>query len=162
MAIRLGNAVRRARVEGSVLVLWHLAYLPEHLRGGGLVEPRLGSGIPDGLQHLGDSERGELTGEHRLVPARRHEGLRGQVVDLVGLQVAEQLRQRELIEQVALVQQDLALEVSDALELFFGRAAHHPVHLVTLREEEVGQVAAVLSSDPGDERAFGHGEVREY
>jgi len=162
MAVRLRHSVGRARIEGGALVLRHLAHLPEHLRGGGLVEARLGRCVPHRLEHLGHAQRGELPGQHRLVPAGRHERLRGQVVDLVGLHVAEQPGQRELIEQVALVQLDPALQVGDALELLLRGAAHHAVDLVALRQQELREVAAVLPGDPGDERASGHGEVREY
>src|SRR6185369_8626829 len=35
--------------------------------------------------------------------------------------------------------------------------AHHPVHLVALFEEELGEVAAVLAGDSGDQRSLWHG-----
>jgi hypothetical protein len=46
-------------------------------------------------------EAGDLAGEHRLAERGLHERLGGQVVDLVGAVVAEQLDHRDLVEQVA-------------------------------------------------------------
>ena len=58
---------------------------------------------------------GELAGQDRLVPRRRDEALRGQVVDLVGLDVDERGDERGLVQQVALDQFESSGEVGDPL-----------------------------------------------
>ena len=79
VAVDLGHAVGAARVEGRALVLRRLAHLAEHLAGGRLVEADPGSTCADRLEHAGDAQRGELGGQHRLVPRRaaRTTGPRG-------------------------------------------------------------------------------------
>ena len=158
VSVGLRHAVRRARVERRALVLRHFAHLAEHLGRRRLVEARRGRGVPHRLEHLRHAQRGELARQRRLVPAGRHERLRGEVVDLVRLQIAEEPRERKLVEQVSLVEQDLSLQVRDALELLLRGPAHHSVDFVALRKQQLGEVAAVLSGDPGDQRALGHGE----
>jgi hypothetical protein len=91
--------------------------------------------VADRLEHLRDAEPRELAREHRLIPARGHERLRRQVVDFVRLDLRERRRDRILVEQVALVKRHAVADVRDALEFLFGRPAHHPVHLVALREQ---------------------------
>ena len=89
MAIDLGHAVRAARVERRRLALRRLPHLAEHLAGGGLVKAGPRTDLPDGLQQAGHAQGGELGGQHRLLPAGRHEGHGRQVVDLVGLDLLE-------------------------------------------------------------------------
>jgi hypothetical protein len=43
--------------------------------------------------------------------------------------------------------------VGDPLERFRGRAAYHAYDVVSLLEEELGEVGAVLPGDAGDEGA---------
>ena len=56
VAVGLRDAVRAARVERRLLVLRHLAHLPEHLRGRRLVEADVRVDDPDGLEHAGDAD----------------------------------------------------------------------------------------------------------
>jgi len=65
--------------------------LTEHLAGARLVEPRPGRHQADRLEEPGDADRVELRGEDRLEPRGRHEGLGGEVVDLVGRDGAEKV-----------------------------------------------------------------------
>src|SRR5262249_11281747 len=62
---------------------------------------------------------------------------------------------RALVEQVGLVELHAIRDLRDALEALGARAAHHAVHLVALLEQELREIGAVLTRDPGDERA-GH------
>ena len=64
---------------------------------------------------------------------RRHQ--RRQVGEVAG----DHLDERHLLEHAAIARVALAL--------------HHPEHVVALAVQELGQVLAVLASDPGDERA---------
>ena len=92
--VHLRHAVRGARIERRRLALRRLHHLAEHLARAGLVEPRLGRGALHRLEHARHAERGELAGEHRLRPRRRDEALRREVVDLVGLRVADRVDER--------------------------------------------------------------------
>ena len=56
--------------------------------------------MPDRLQHAGHPLRVVFAGQHRLIPRRRHERHRGEVVHLVRLHVVDDADQRKLIEQV--------------------------------------------------------------
>ena len=115
VAVRLGYAVRAARVERSQLGLRDLANLAEHLARGRLVEADRRIDLADGLEHAGHAQPGELAGQHRLVPRSRHEAHRGQVVDLVGLGRLKRRDQRGLVEHVALDELDAVEQVLDAL-----------------------------------------------
>src|SRR5690606_6758319 len=63
-------------------------------------------------------------------------------------------------EQVAGHQGDAVLEVGDPLEVHRAGAAHHADDLVVAFEEQLGEVAAVLAGDAGDESSLGHRERR--
>ena len=101
-------------------------------------------------------DAGELGGQDRLDPRRRHERHRGEVVDLVGLAVAQHVDERALVEQVAGVQRDRVADVLEALEGLGRGAPDHAVDLVALLEQELGEVGAVLAGDAGDQCARRH------
>ena len=91
----------------------------------------------DGLQDLRDPERRELARQYRLIPARGHERLRGEIVDLGRLDRNEQGRERVLIEQIALMQVDSLSKMVDPLEFFFRRTTDHAVNFVALFEQQL-------------------------
>src|SRR5262249_15303963 len=72
----------------------------------------------------------------------------------VGAHGAEDIDEGELIEQVGLVQLDAALQMGDALEVLGARTANDAVDLIALVEEQIGQIAAVLARDAGDDGFF--------
>ena len=78
---------------------------------------------------------------------------RAQIVDLVGLDVAHQIGDPHAIGQVAVVQVKMRIfmQVLDAAAVERGGAAHQPVDVVSLAQEQLGQIGAVLSGDAGDE-----------
>ena len=95
----------------------------------------------------------------------------GKVVDIAIQRTAEALVERaadvvlvshdgDFVEQVTRrrvrVEDDLVLQVGDALEVRGAAPAHHADHLVALGEQELGQIGAVLTGDSGDERTLGH------
>ena len=136
VAVHLGDAVGAAGVERGALLLRHLDHLAEHLAARRLVEPDVvGAQQPDCLQHPGHPDGGELAGEHRLLPARRHEALGGEVVHLVGPRLLEHVDDRELVEQVGLVQVDLPGQVRDPLEVLGARPPDDPVDLVPVLQQ---------------------------
>ena len=65
---------------------------------------------------------------------------------------AQHLDQRALVEQVGLVELDPIAQVRDPLERLGARAPHHAVHLVSLPEQELREVGAVLAGDSRDQR----------
>src|SRR5208282_6915661 len=106
------------------------------------------------LEHAGDGNAGEIAGEDGLFPAGRHEAHGGQVVDFLGPSFTEDFDQGELVEQIGLVEVDSTRQVSDALEILGAGAADNAVHLVTLLQQPIRQVAAVLAGDAGNECSF--------
>jgi hypothetical protein len=85
--------------------------------------------------------------------------LRGQVVDLVGLDRGEQRDQARAVGQVAVVQEQslvllvrIRVQVVDPVRVERAGAADQAVHLVPLAEQQLGQVRAVLARDPRDQR----------
>jgi hypothetical protein len=66
-----------------------------------LIEARFGRGFLHRLQHSRDAERGEFAGEDGLRPRCLHEALRGEIVDLVDLEIADDVGERRLVERSA-------------------------------------------------------------
>ncbi len=64
--------------------------------------------------------------------------------------VVHQVHQRELIEQVGLVQMDAVAQMLDPLEAFGARASDHAVDFVSFVQQERSQVRPILAGDPGD------------
>ena len=151
MRVDLGDAVRAAGVEGRRLPLRHLARAAEHLARARLVDARLGGDQPHGLQQPRHPDGVELGGEHGLRPRRRHEGLGGEIVDLVRPHVAQEVDERELVEQIRLAQLETGADVGDALEVLGARAPHHADDTIALLEQQLGEIRPVLARDPGDD-----------
>lgn len=119
VAIDFGDAIGRAGIEGSVFALRDLEHLAVHFAAGGLVEPGLGAGLPESLEHACDAYGGEFRGEDGLLPGCWNEGHGGEVINLVRLNIGENLCQGGLIEKVCLVDFDFFANMLDAL-LGFG------------------------------------------
>jgi len=74
-----------------------------------------------------------------------------EVVDLVGLDRLQRPRQAVLVDEVAVVQRELVADVVDAPGVERAGAADEAVDLVSLLEEQLREVAAVLAGDSGDQ-----------
>ena len=59
------------------------------------------------------------------------------------------------------MQRDPVAQMLDPLEPLGRGAADHPVDLVALLEQQLGQVRTVLAGDPGDQRAARGGHAAE-
>src|SRR5438128_463525 len=131
MAVHLGHAVRTPRVEGGCLRLRRFANLAEHFAATCLVEtsPPWGEQA-DRLQDPSHADGRELPSEYRLLPARGHKAHGSEVVDLRGLHLAQHINQRQLIEQVRLMQGNALTEVTDALKILRAGAANDAVHFI--------------------------------
>ena len=154
--VDLRHAIRAARIERRLLALRHRPHLAEHLAGRRLVEPDLGVDLADRFERAGHALGVVLAGEQRLIPRRRHERHRRQVVELLRPHLVEDLEERQLVEQVGRPQLDAVEDVLDAPQVGRARAAHDAVDLVALVEKPLGQVGAVLAGDAGDQRASLH------
>src|SRR5439155_13090032 len=56
VTVNLGDAVGTSRVEGSVLVLRRLLHFAEHLRGRGLIKPRVRLRYTERVHQPGDAD----------------------------------------------------------------------------------------------------------
>ena len=156
VAVHLGHAVRRTRIEGRVFVLGHLEHLAEHLARARLVVANIRIDDPDGIEDARHAEGGGFTGEDRLRPRRLHERLRREVVDLLRPVLAEDAEHRHFIEQIARHELDAVLDVRDSLEVDGAAAPHHADDLVALGQQQFREVRAVLAGDAGDECTLCH------
>ena len=153
MAVDLGDPVGTPRVKRRLLVLRRLPHHSEHLARRGLVEADALVHEAHGLEHARDAQARELGREHGLAPRRRHEGLRGQVVHLVGAALLEQADERELVQEVRLSELQAMADVLQPLAIVLARSPDHAEDRVALLEKQFGEVGAVLSRDPRDECA---------
>src|ERR1035437_1676544 len=151
MAVGLGDAIRTAGMEGRQLGLRDLADLTEHLARGSLVKADRRIYLTNGLQHARDAQAGELARKDGLVPGRRHEAHRGQVVDLRGLGRLNRREQRSLVEHITRDQLYAIEQVLDAFHRTGAGPASHPDYAIPLLEQDLGQIRAILTSDAGDE-----------
>src|SRR5262249_46667596 len=148
----LRHAVGAPRVERRELGLRHFTDLAEHLGRGRLVDADPRVDLAHGLEDARHALRVELAGEHRLVPRRRHERHRGEVVELARPHRVDDLDERQLIEEVGRVQVNAIEDLLDAPVIRRAGAADDRVDLVALVRPELREVRAVLAGDAGDER----------
>ena len=80
----------------------------------------------------------------------------GQIVDLVGLDLAYQTDESGGIRQVAVMQMDSIFldQVVDASGIGNGSAADDAVDFIPLLQQELCQIGAVLTRDTGDQCFF--------
>jgi hypothetical protein len=77
--------------------------------------------------------------------------LRGEVVDLAGLDRLQRPGQAVLVDEVAVVQREAVADVVDAPGVERAAAADEAVDLVSLLQEQLGEIAAVLPGDARDQ-----------
>ena len=63
---------------------------------------------------------------------------------------------RQLVQQIGLVEWDPVVQTCDPLEVLGAGTADHAVDFVALLEQELGQVGTVLPGDAGDQGFAGH------
>ena len=154
-------------MERRQLVLRRLPHLAEHLRA--TTPGRSGSGCS------ADPPTMRIASNIRSTPSpvvfavssawrerQRHEADRPQVVHLVGLGHLQRRHQRRQIGQITRHQLDERHLLDHLRRLRVVLPLDHPVHVVALAVQELGQVLTVLTGDPGDERArHEHSKVDE-
>jgi hypothetical protein len=86
--------------------------------------------------------------------------LRGQVVDLVGTDQLQGAHEAVLVDEVPVVEDEPVANVVDAPGVERAAPPYETVDLVSLLQEELREIAAVLAGDSGDERlSHGHGDL---
>ena len=120
----------------------------------------------DRLQEAERAQAVGVGGVFRHIEGHLDVGHRAEVVDLVGLDVADEPDQVGRVAKVAVMQRDLLhvdiadeilhVEVLDAAGVEGGGTADEPVDLIALAEQELREVGTVLPGDAGDERALFH------
>src|SRR5271156_6611894 len=100
-------AIGAAWIEAGSFVLWRLLHFAEHLRTRSLQEPCFRLMLANGFQDANNSQPGYVCRQHRLAPGRRHETLRGEVVNLVGLDCLYDVIKGRLIREIPFDQSDL-------------------------------------------------------
>ena len=82
--------------------------------------------------------------------------LGGKIVDFVGLHLAYRLHHAEGVTQVAIVEMEagMSLQMGYAFAKVYRRPSDNPMYLVTLFQQELGQIASVLSCDACNQCSF--------
>ena len=160
MAVEFGDGIGRARIERRRFRLRRLLDLAVHFRGRRLVEARLRAEKADGLQHVGHADRRHVGGENGLLPRGRDEGLRGEIVDLVGPVFGDDAAQARQIADVA-IDEPHAVQHAEPFQPMVGdarmrRASHDTGHLVALFQQQPRQIGAVLAGDAGHKSSLRH------
>jgi hypothetical protein len=99
----------------------------------------------------------ELPRQHRLVPRRRHEGHGREVVKFLRAAIIDNPRDRQLVEQIAGTNGDSIQQMLETPQIRCARTSDYPDDLVTLLEQQLGKVRAVLTGNAGNDRALRHG-----
>jgi hypothetical protein len=158
----LRRTVGRLRLEERVLVL-RRSRRTEHLRRGRLIEATVQAGLPDRLQQPNRSQTRGIGRVFGLVEAHPDVRLRGEVIHLVRAYLGQQDAHPGTIDHVPVVHEQadgrfvgVDVQVVDPTGVERGCAPDDPVHLVTLEEQQFGQIRAVLARDASDQCALSH------
>ena len=108
------------------------------------------------LEHADRGERDLLGGARRAIRGGGHEAHAGEVVDLVGPLLLDEAIPALLRDVGATAEPHAAAQRGQHRGLVARHVAHGADDLVALREQELGEVRAVLSGYAGDERALRH------
>ena len=161
IAVELRNGVGAARVERRGLRLGGFFCVSEKLRGGGLVETGLRAGFPHGVQKPQDTEGVRIGGVFGNVEAHAHMRLRPEIVDFVRLDFLQKAAQVAGIGEVSVVEEErgpdnvgVLVEMVYAARVEGARTADEPVNFVSLVQQKLRQIGAVLSRDACDECSF--------
>jgi hypothetical protein len=150
-------------VKGRRFPLRRLLHQPEQLGGGRLVEARP---VPQpeqayGLEEPQRSQRVRVAGVFRLLERDGDMALRREVVDLIGLDLLDQPNEVGGVGHFAVVQEEahaglvrVPIEMVDPRRVEKRAAPAYAVNDVTLLQEQLCKVGAVLAGDAGDQRLF--------
>ena len=155
VGIEFGAGVRAPRPERCRLAL-RRRRRPEHLAARSLVELRPVSAPPDHLKKPGRPEAGDVSRVLGDIEANPHVTLGPEVVDFVGFDVVDEMRDLLVVGEVAVVKIKLCarivrigVDVIDPGSVEGRCSPDDPVHLIALVEEKLSEVGAVLPGDAG-------------
>ena len=161
VAVELGDAIGRTRIERRGLLLRHFLHQAVQFRGRCLIEPRflLHAENPDRFEQAQHADRVGIGGIFRALEADADVALRGKIVDLGRPDLLHQPDQIGRIRHVAVVQQErhiagvrIFVEVIDARGVERRRPPLDAVHGVAEAEQIFGEISAVLPGDAGEQR----------
>src|SRR5262245_2278982 len=147
----LGDPVGRPGVERGRLPLRVLLDEPEHLRAAPLLDAGLELRLAHRVEQAHHAEGRDVRGVLGHLERDFDVALRRQVVGLVGRYRLERPHEAVLIHEVAVVQHEALADVVDPPGVEGAAAPDEAVDLVALFEEELREVAAVLTGDPRDQ-----------
>ena len=164
VGVELGRGVGALRQEGRGFRLGRCGAAVQ-LGGARLVEPG-GAGQAqdaDGLEQAQGADAVGVGGVFRRVEADLDVALRREVVDLVGANLLDDADQVGRIGQVTIVKVKagtpgvrILIEMIDTGGVEGRGAPLDAMNSVTLGEQQLGQIGAVLTGHPGDQCHFGH------
>ena len=70
--------------------------------------------------------------------------------------LTQQIDQRYLISKVTSHQLQIILDVSNAFEVHGASAPHHADHIISFAQEQLSEVATILTSNSGNEGTLSH------
>ena len=161
VAVELGDAVGRARIERRGLLLRDFLDQAVQFRGRRLIEPRLllHAENADRFQQPQHADRVGIGGIFRALEADADMALGGEIVDLGRPDLLHQPDQVGRIRHVAVMQQErhvagvrILIEMIDAGGVERGRPPLDAVHGVAEAEQIFGEIGAVLPGNAGDQR----------
>src|ERR1700687_5502762 len=161
VAVKLGDAIGRARIEWRGFLLRNFLHQAVQLRRGGLIEPRLlfHAENPDRFQQPEHAERIGIGGIFRAFETDADMALGGEVIDLGRPDLLHQPDQVGRIRHVAIVQQErhiagmrIFVEMIDARGVERRRPPLDAMYGVAEAKQIFGEIGAVLSGYAGEER----------
>src|SRR5215813_14542765 len=164
VSVKFGDAVRAARVKRGRFALRDLLDLAEKLRRRGLIKPRPAQpGFAYRLEQSERPERADFGGVFRDVETDAHVRLRAEVVNLVGLDVAQNLVERARVVQVAVKEAQsqprlvrVLVDVVNAFSVKRAGAASDAIYIIATAQQQLGQIASVLAGDARYQRFLRH------
>ena len=149
VAVQFGYGIRTVGVERRSLGLRHFLHFAVQFAGGSLVDAafRLQMVRAHRFQNTQYAYCIDIRRELGCVKRNLHVALRRQVVNLIGLHLSDQFDERHGVTHVGIMEMEMrrTLQMGDTLSVIDRTAADDTMHLVSFRQQKLGQIAAVLS-----------------
>ena len=143
-------------MEGCGLPLGDLLHLAEKLGGRRLIHSGfLGqSQNPAGFQNPQNPQGIHITRILRHIKGNLHMALGRQVVNLIGLHLANDANQAGRIRQIPVVELDFAHEMVDSCGIGDGGPAGNAVDFIALFQKKLRKIRPILTGNAGNQRNF--------
>ena len=166
VGIELCYAIGAARIKRRALLLGNFLHQAIELTGAGLVDPRFVC-EPQDAHSLQDPQRAQritIGCVFRALKTHRNMALSAKVVNLIGLHLLDDPDQVGAVGEVAVVEHQpritfmrVLVEMIDPTGVEAARTPLDPMHLIPLLQQQLRQVATVLTGDACDQGGFGRG-----